>query len=163
MTRCPASPLTAGSGVTNGMSAMAAAQQNQSPLVVLGGRAPALRWGQGSLQEIDHVPFVAPLTRFAATAQSAHTVGDLVDERCGAAGGAPSGVAFVDFPMDHVFARPRRREPGALAEPPAPVPPDGNALDVATAFAAGARRPVIMAGTNVWWGHGEAALLRLAE
>jgi len=54
---------------------MAAAQQNQSPLVVLGGRAPALRLGQGSLQEIDHVPFVAPLTRFAATAQSADASG----------------------------------------------------------------------------------------
>ena len=76
VTRVPGvAALTAGPGVTNGMSAMAAAQQNQSPLVVLGGRAPALRWGQGSLQEIDHVPFVAPLTRFAATAQSADAVG----------------------------------------------------------------------------------------
>src|SRR5271154_7592520 len=37
--------LTAGPGVTNGMSAMAAAQQNSSPLLVLGGRAPAGRWG----------------------------------------------------------------------------------------------------------------------
>ena len=53
--------LTAGPGVTNGMSAMASAQQSNSPLVVLGGRAPARRWGQGSLQEIDHVPFVPPL------------------------------------------------------------------------------------------------------
>src|SRR5215216_2772236 len=52
VTRVPGvAALTAGPGVTNGMSAMAAAQQNQSPLVVLGGRAPALRWGQGSLQE----------------------------------------------------------------------------------------------------------------
>ena len=48
--------LTAGPGVTNGMSAMASAQQNDSPMLVLGGRAPAMRWGQGSLQEIDHVP-----------------------------------------------------------------------------------------------------------
>ncbi len=55
--------LTAGPGVTNGMSAMASAQANHSPMVVLGGRAPALRWGQGSLQEIDHVPFVRPLTQ----------------------------------------------------------------------------------------------------
>src|SRR5690606_16302995 len=47
--------LTAGPGVTNGMSAMAAALQNESPMLVLGGRAPAFRWGQGSLQEIDHV------------------------------------------------------------------------------------------------------------
>ena len=39
--------LTAGPGVTNGMSAMASAQANHSPLLVLGGRAPAMRWGQG--------------------------------------------------------------------------------------------------------------------
>ena len=48
--------LTAGPGVTNGMSAVASAQQNGSPMLVLGGRAPAMRWGQGSLQELDHVP-----------------------------------------------------------------------------------------------------------
>ena len=53
--------LTAGPGVTNGMSALGSAQQNHSPMLVLGGRAPAMRWGQGSLQEIDHVPFVRPL------------------------------------------------------------------------------------------------------
>ena len=60
--------LTAGPGVTNGMSAMGSALQNHSPMVVLGGRAPDFRWGQGSLQEIDHVPFVRPLVKFAATA-----------------------------------------------------------------------------------------------
>src|SRR5215213_9118384 len=59
--------LTAGPGVTNGMSPIAGAQQNRSPLVVLGGRAPEMRWGSGSLQEIDHVPFVAPLTKSAQT------------------------------------------------------------------------------------------------
>src|SRR5881275_953775 len=62
--------LTAGPGVTNGMSAMASAQQNRSPMVVLGGRAPQMRWGQGSLQEIDHVPFVGPLTKLAATPET---------------------------------------------------------------------------------------------
>ena len=104
VTRVPGvAALTAGPGVTNGMSAMAAAQQNSSPLLVLGGRAPALRWGMGSLQEIDHVPFVAPLARFAATAQSAEAAGRLVDEALRATVGAPSGVGFVDFPMDHVF------------------------------------------------------------
>src|ERR1700744_916708 len=96
--------LTAGPGVTNGMSAMAAAQQNSSPLLVLGGRAPALRWGMGSLQGNDHVPFVAPLARFAATAQSADDAGRLVDDALRAAVSAPSGVGFVDFPMDHVFS-----------------------------------------------------------
>src|SRR2546423_2891619 len=60
--------LTAGPGVTNGMSALASAFQNGTPMLALGGRAPAFRWGQGSLQEIDHVPFVAPVTKSATTA-----------------------------------------------------------------------------------------------
>jgi acetolactate synthase I/II/III large subunit len=156
--------LTAGPGVTNGMSAMAAAQQNSSPLLVLGGRAPAGRWGMGSLQEIDHVPFVAPLTRFAATAPSAEAVSGLIDEALRATVGPPSGVAFVDFPMDHVFSvAADDARPGALSTPTAPSPADGDALDRAVGLLATAQRPVIMAGTNVWWGHAEAALLRLAE
>jgi acetolactate synthase I/II/III large subunit len=156
--------LTAGPGVTNGMSAMAAAQQNSSPLLVLGGRAPALRWGMGSLQEIDHVPFVAPLARFAATAPSAEAVSGVVDEALRATVGAPSGVAFVDFPMDHVFSvAADDGRPGALTDLPAPALADGDALDRAAGLLAAARRPVIMAGTNVWWGHAEAALLRLTE
>jgi acetolactate synthase I/II/III large subunit len=168
VTRVPGvAALTAGPGVTNGMSAMAAAQQNQSPLVVLGGRAPASRWGQGSLQEIDHVPFVAPLTRFAATAQSADAVGALIDDALraavGAAGGS-TGVAFIDFPMDHVFSEALDAGgPGALADPSTPVSPDGNGLDTAVRLLAEAQRPVIMAGTNVWWGRAEKELRALSE
>src|SRR6185295_7212281 len=59
--------LTAGPGVTNGISAIAGAQANNSPVCVLGGRAPELRWGSGSLQEIDHLPFVSPLVKSAET------------------------------------------------------------------------------------------------
>ena len=165
VTRVPGvAALTAGPGVTNGMSAMAAAQQNQSPLLVLGGRAPAGRWGMGSLQEIDHVPFVAPLARFAATAQSAEAAGRLIDEALRAAVGAPSGVGFVDFPMDHVFSTSEDDgRPGALTDLPPAGAADPDLLDRAASLLAAAQRPVIMAGTNVWWGHGEAALLRLAE
>src|SRR3954449_11807574 len=95
--------LTAGPGVTNGMSAMAGALQNRSPMVVLGGRAPQMRWGQGSLQEIDHVPFVAPVTKSARTAASTADIGGLVDEALVACLQPPGGPTFVDFPLDQVF------------------------------------------------------------
>ena len=136
VTRSPGvAALTAGPGITNGISAMAAAQQNQSPLVVLGGRAPAQRWGMGSLQEIDHVPFVAPLARFAATAQSAEEAGRLVDDALRAAVGAPSGVGFVDFPMDHVFSMSDDDgRPGALVDLPPGPGPDGDDLGRAAAL-----------------------------
>jgi thiamine pyrophosphate-dependent acetolactate synthase large subunit-like protein len=153
--------LTAGPGVTNGMSAVASAQQNGSPMLVLGGRAPAMRWGQGSLQELDHVPFMRPLTKFAATPETTAEIPGLVDEALIAAVTPHSGPAFVDFPMDLVFSE--APEPG---EPePLPDAAGGPVPDVARAAALlrDAERPVIMAGTNLYWGHGEDALLALAQ
>src|SRR3954453_3544158 len=93
--------LTAGPGVTNGMSAIAGAQQNGSPMMVLAGRAPAMRWGQGSLQEIDNVPFFKPLTKLAAPAQTPDEIPGLVESALRATLEAPTGPTFVDFPLDH--------------------------------------------------------------
>src|SRR4051794_40700851 len=101
VTRTPGvAAVTAGPGVTNTMSALAGAQQSHSPMLVLGGRAPAMRWGQGSLQEIDHVPFVRPVTKFAATAESTAEIPGLVDEALAAALRPHSGPTFLDFPLD---------------------------------------------------------------
>ncbi len=151
--------LTAGPGVTNGMSALGSALMNHSPMLVLGGRAPAMRWGQGSLQEIDHVPFVRPLTRFAATAGSTAEIPGLVDEAWAAAVKPHSGPAFVDLPLDHVFMEAEGgEEPARVALPPAT--PD---LARALALLEQAERPVIMAGTDLYWGRGEVALRELIE
>ncbi|HWX74001.1 MAG TPA: thiamine pyrophosphate-binding protein, partial [Solirubrobacteraceae bacterium] len=147
--------LTAGPGVTNGMSAMASAQANHSPIVVLGGRAPALRWGQGSLQEIDHVPFVRPLTKLAATAESTEEIQGLVDDALLAARTPHGGPTFLDFPLDYVFMEAGEREPEAgYAAPSTSVAADA-AIDRAGQALAGAERPVIMAGTDLYWGRGE--------
>jgi acetolactate synthase I/II/III large subunit len=156
--------LTAGPGVTNGMSAMASAQANHSPMVVLGGRAPAMRWGQGSLQEIDHVPFVRPLTKLAATAGGTEEISGLVDLAFHAALAPHSGPAFVDFPMDYVFMEAPEHEPGRkeAAEGSAQAA-DGAAIERAGELLSAAECPVIMAGTDLYWGHGEEALLELAE
>lgn len=154
--------LTAGPGVTNGMSALGSAQMNNSPMLVLGGRAPAMRWGQGSLQEIDHVPFVRPLTKSAATAESTAEIPSLVDEALTAAVTPHTGPTFLDFPMDYVFQE--ASEPDDVPELPRPW--EGAAaegVERAAALLRDAERPVIMAGTGLYWGRGEQQLLALAE
>ncbi len=155
--------LTAGPGVTNGMSGMASALMNGSPLVALGGRAPALRWGMGSLQEIDHVPFVAPVTKLARTAASTAEIPALVDEALRASLAPPSGPTFVDFPLDQVFM-----ESDVDADAPASLPdparlPDGDALERAADLLRGAERPVVMAGTGLYWAHAESELQALCR
>jgi acetolactate synthase-1/2/3 large subunit len=157
--------LTAGPGVTNGMSAIAAAQANHSPMVVLGGRAPAMRWGQGSLQEIDHVPFVRPLTKLAATPESTAEIPGLLDDAFTAALTPHFGPAFVDFPLDYVFMEAPEPEPlnGHAASTSAARAADPASIDRAGELLRAAERPVIMAGTDLYWGRGEQALLELAE
>src|SRR5690348_4281658 len=97
--------LTAGPGITNGVSAITSAYFCGSPVVVIGGRAPASRWGSGSLQEVDHVPIVAEITKRAATAQKAGDIYEETMQSLWAAVMAPRGPAFMDVPMDQFFDR----------------------------------------------------------
>ena len=157
--------LTAGPGVTNGMSALASALMNASPMLALGGRAPAARWGMGSLQEIDHVPFVAPLTKLARTAESTAEIPGLVDEALAAAVAPPSGPTFLDFPMDQVFmeADVDADAVASLPDPSSLPAADGDALDRAAELLRGAERPVVMAGTGLYWARAERSLQVLCE
>jgi acetolactate synthase I/II/III large subunit len=157
--------LTAGPGVTNGMSGMASALLNGTPLLALGGRAPAMRWGMGSLQEIDHVPFVAPVTKLARTAAATDEIPGLIDEALSAALTPPTGPAFIDFPMDQVFMESEvdADAPASLPDPSTFPAPDGNQLEKAAALLREASRPVVMAGTGLYWAYGEDALRTLCE
>jgi acetolactate synthase I/II/III large subunit len=151
--------LTAGPGVTNGISAIAGAQANCSPVCVLGGRAPELRWGSGSLQEIDHLPFVSPLVKSAETVKDPAQLGARTAAALDLAVSAPFGPTFVDYPLDVVFTE---AEPGVPA-PAAPEPRAAEGVEEAAALLAAAERPAIMAGSGLYWGHGEEEMRLLAE
>jgi len=157
--RVGAAALTAGPGVTNGISAMAGAQANGSPLCVLGGRAPEMRWGAGSLQEFDHLPVVSPLVKSAETIKDPARIAASTAAALDLALAAPSGPTFVDYPLDVVFSEAEVDVPSAT--PAGASPADG--VDEAAALLAGAERPVVMAGTGLYWGRGEEELRALAE
>jgi acetolactate synthase-1/2/3 large subunit len=112
------------------------------PLVALGGRAPEMRWGSGSLQEIDHLPFVTPLVKSAITVKEPGKIARTTAEAIDTAAEPPLGPTFVDYPLDVVFSEAEAEVPAGagaeripgdrgggcqLAEPgvqrPRPVPP----------------------------------------
>ena len=163
LTRQPqVAAVTAGPGVTNAMSAIASAQVGRSPLLVLGGRAPLGTWGQGSLQEIDHVPFVAPLTKFAGTANTPETVAAMTLDALRIAGTAQRGPTFVDVPMDVIFS-PADEETVPAWRPPEPFGVDTDSIAKAAGHLREANHPVIIGGTDVWFGGAWEALQHLAE
>jgi acetolactate synthase-1/2/3 large subunit len=153
--------ITAGPGVTNGVSAMTAAWMNGSPLVVLGGRAPQRRWGAGSLQELDHVPIVAPITKRAVTATSGESIVAELDALCRAATTPHRGPVFLDIPLD-AFG-PATVDLPAITGPPRGDAPDPDAIAQVAKLVAAASRPVLVAGGDVYWAGAEGAMRAFVE
>ncbi len=156
---------TAGPGVTNTVSAMTTAHFNGSPVVLLGGRAPAMRWGTGSLQEMDHVPLLAPVTKHAVTIDRVEAITDGLHAAFTAARSPHAGPAFVDVPMDVLFSRCPLPEVPTPSVTPASRPSDLDLGPVeAAASALGrARRPVVVLGSDVWTAGAEDVAVALAE
>jgi acetolactate synthase-1/2/3 large subunit len=155
--------LTAGPGVTNGVSAITSAYLNGTPLLVLGGRAPQARWGAGSLQELDHVPIVASITKEATTVASSDQIPGLVDAALRAACTPHRGPAFVDVPLDawgiSAVALPDPPRPDELAG----AAPDPDAVAAVSKLVREAERPVLMVGADVFWARAEDALRAFVE
>jgi acetolactate synthase I/II/III large subunit len=161
LTRRPGvAALTAGPGVTNGISAVTTAMFNGSPLVVLGGRAPQARWGAGSLQEFDHVPVLAPITKQAKTITDVTKMGVEVAELARLAMTPHRGPVVADLPLDVVFAE-------GEGDVPAYKPPrqDESPVDFTEAarLIAQAERPALVAGTDVYWEGAWEALVAAVE
>lgn len=151
LTRRPGvAALTAGPGVTNGVSAITSAWFNGSPLVVLGGRAPDLRWGSGSLQEFDHVPVVASITKSAETLRDPTAAGRVVHAAARRAMTPHRGPVFIDFPLD-VFGPSAGEVPTADACLGRGVAPDDEAVQRLADMIARAERPAFVVGSDVYW------------
>jgi len=153
--------LTAGPGVTNGISGLTSAHFNGAPVIVLGGRAPQFRWGAGSLQEIDHIPLVAPVTKHAATIGATDDVARVLHDAAVTALSPHRGPVFLDLPLDVIFGF-----GGAALAVERGVPiiePDPDDVVRAAALLTRAQRPVIIAGSDVYAGDAVAALREAAE
>jgi acetolactate synthase-1/2/3 large subunit len=162
LTRTPGlAVLTAGPGVTNGVSPIAQASFSGSPLVVLGGRAPTHRWGSGSLQELDHPPILSSITKLADTVDDVADIADRVDEAFRVAARPHRGPTFLDVPMDQLYSRTTLELPAAAR--PDVREPDPGAVGRIAGLLGEARRPVLVLGTDVWADAAEDAARRFVE
>ena len=107
--------------MTNWVSAVTTAWFNGAPVVVLAGRAPDYRWGAGSLQEMDHPPLLAPVTKRAWTEHDTAKVAASVDEAFRLAMTPHRGPVFLDIPLEAIYGQAEADLPAA--EPPAARPP----------------------------------------
>ena len=157
--------LTAGPGVTDGVTGIANAWRANSPVLVIGGQAPFNSLRRGSLQEMDHVSMVRPISKWADSCYQTDRIPEYIEMAVRAAVSGVPGPAFLEIPMDVLMGPASLEEthfPTVRTTPPMVVP-DPDDVRAAVDALAGAERPILLAGTGVKWSRGGPALTRFVE
>jgi acetolactate synthase-1/2/3 large subunit len=95
--------VTAGPGVTNTITAVKNAQMAQSPVVIFGGATATLLKGRGSLQDIDQMSVMKPITKWATTVKTVPALAAVVERACQLAVEGVPGPVFIEVPVDLLY------------------------------------------------------------
>lgn len=152
--------VTAGPGVANSISGLANAWCSNAPVLLLGGRWPTRQEHMGAFHEIDQLSLVRPLTGWAATCQQADRIPEYVSTALRQArAGSP---AYLDIPSDILRSQTELEAvwfPEANTKVARPAA-DPAAIERALDMLAAATRPLLIAGSGVWWAGAEGELER---
>jgi acetolactate synthase-1/2/3 large subunit len=156
--------LTAGPGATDGVTGLANAWRANSPILVFGGQGPLANLRKGSLQEMDHISVMRPISKWAEACYATDRLGEYVEEAIRHALSGNPGPAYIEIPMD-VLGGPVDLD---TAYCPAPLPtpqvrPARESVREAVTMLAASKQPMIMVGTGVKWSNGRESLGRFLD
>ncbi len=95
--------VTAGPGVTNTITAIKNAQMAESPVLLFGGATATVLRGRGSLQDIDQLSILSPITKWATRVTTHKSLGPTVERAMDIALGGVPGPVFVEVPIDLLY------------------------------------------------------------
>src|SRR5690242_9413956 len=160
---CGVAVVTAGPGVTGTVTAVANAFAAQAPLLVVGGARPLAQAERGALQELDQLALMKPITKWAAVCPSTERIPEYVAIAFRHALAAPAGPVYLELPMDILFADAVADTAPGPARTGARAAGDAAAVERAGVLLSEAERPVVVAGSGVWWDDAAEALDALAR
>lgn len=152
--------ITAGPGVTDGVTGVANAWRANSPILVFGGQGPFNNLRRGSLQEMDHIGVMRPITKYADACYESYRIPEYVELAIRHAISGTPGPAFLEIPMDIFMGQveddniivPRIRTTAPRTSP------DRVEVREALELLSKAERPMLMAGTAVKWSQAEDSM-----
>ncbi|MEO2046837.1 MAG: thiamine pyrophosphate-binding protein [Pirellulales bacterium] len=157
--------VTAGPGVTDCVTGVANAWRANSPILVFGGQGPLINLRRGSLQEMDHVNLMKPITKWADACYQTERIPEYIETAIKHAISGSPGPVYLEIPMDvlmNVGELDRRWDRPIRTVPPAIMPDRGSVLEALEILQC-AERPMLMAGTSVKWSNGQTQLHKFLE
>jgi acetolactate synthase-1/2/3 large subunit len=146
--------VTAGPGVTDVVTAAANAFRGGIPLVIIGGAGPRALTDMGSLQDMNHVELMRPITKWSVSVPSTDRIQEYVDSAFRIAMANVPGPVFLEMPLDLLMnwaddAAP----PTATNAERKPARPAGDPARIAEAakLLAESQRPMFIVGSQLRW------------
>jgi thiamine pyrophosphate-dependent acetolactate synthase large subunit-like protein len=155
--------VTAGPGVTDAVTGIANARLANSPLVVLGGAAELRLAGRGALQEMEQVPLLKPITKWAATCTDPRRLPEMVQTAIRQATTGVMGPVFLELPFDVLTAQVENAFELPPLAPASRALADLESVKIAGQLLAAAERPVLFVGSQVWWDDASEVLRELVN
>jgi acetolactate synthase-1/2/3 large subunit len=157
--------VTAGPGVTDVVTAVANAQRAGSPMVVLGGAGPTQLSDMGSLQDMDAVTLMRPISKWSVRVPETRRIAEYVDSAFRVAQANVPGPVFLEIPLDVLMGYHEEhdlRTAHPSVEPPRPFAAP-SALALAERLLASSERPVFLVGSQVRWSPAKEAVREAAD
>ena len=158
--------VTAGPGVTDAVTGVANAYSARSPLLLIGGAAPLGLRGLGSLQEVEQVDLLKPITKGSWTVSETRQIPEVLTTAIRTALTGRPGPVFVEIPVDLLMndgRGPHRAPIPAAYVHRRPLAPDAESVQKLAGLLSKAERPIVMAGSGVYWDDAAADLAAFAE
>jgi acetolactate synthase I/II/III large subunit len=154
--------VTAGPGVTDAVTGVANAYQARSPMILFGGAAPLKTKGMGALQEMPQTEMFKTFTKASFTVEDTAAIPGLMTEAFKTALSGRPGPVFIEVPFDILFNS--VNDPGHPDKVEiAPVEPEVKHIQQIFDMLRNAQRPIIIAGTQVYWDQASDALRALTD
>ncbi len=154
--------VTGGPGHTNSLTGIATAQLAGSPLIAISGSRPSTLADRQAFQDIDQVGMARPVVKWAAEPPSAAEIPAYVSRAYDVARAGRMGAVHLTIPVDVL----RTDAAGAACvsvRKTSPLATDAGSVERAIALLREAERPIVIAGSGVWWSGAETALRHFIE
>lgn len=153
--------ITAGPGFTNCLTSIASAYSNAVPTLFIAGAPPESEQALNELQGgISQVQLAAPITKWAQRVSRLDRLPDLVEKAARIALTGRPGPVFLEVPINVMFGNVSKVLYPVDKDGPKPTKPTITTCDADLALdvLAGARRPVIIAGSGAILSNASAVL-----
>ncbi len=155
--------VTAGPGVTDVVTAAANAQRAGIPMIIIGGAGPRALQDMGSLQDMNHIELMRPITKWSVAVPSTDRIQEYIDSAFRIAQAGVPGPVFLEMPLDLLM---NWADDAPPATGPAPAPrPGGDPASIAQAakLLAESQRPMFIVGSQLRWSARMDIVKRVAD